>query len=114
NPAYRKVNSADAPIAILGVTSKSHSRAAMYDSASTILAQTLSQIPGVGQVTVGGSSLPAVRVEMNPLQLEHYGVRPADLASFLRNQNAHTPTGSFSDGQVSSYIKVNDQLSKAN
>jgi multidrug efflux pump len=114
NPAYRKVNSADAPIAILGVTSASYSRAAMYDSASTILAQTLSQIPGVGQVTVGGSSLPAVRIELNPIQLEHYGVRLSDIAGFLRNQNAHTPTGSISDGQVTSYIKVNDQLTTAN
>ncbi len=113
NPAYRKVNSADAPIAIIGVTSKSYSRAAMYDAASTILAQTLSQIPGVGQVTVGGSSLPAVRVEINPLQLEHYGVRLADVATFLRSQNAHTPTGSIADGQTTSYIKVNDQLTTA-
>ena len=114
NPTYRKVNSADAPIAIIGVTSKSFSRAAMYDAASTILAQTLSQIPGVGQVTVGGSSLPAVRVEVNPLQLQHYGVRLADLATFLRNQNAHSPTGSIADGQTTSYIKVSDQLSTAN
>ena len=114
NPAYRKVNSADAPIAIIGVTSKSYSRAAMYDAASTILAQTLSQIPGVGQVTVGGSSLPAVRVEINPRQLEHYGVRLSDVATFLRNQNAHTPTGSIADGQTTSYIKVNDQLATAN
>jgi multidrug efflux pump len=114
NPTYRKVNSADAPIAILGLTSKSYSRAAMYDAASTILVQTLSQIPGVGQVTVGGSSLPAVRVELNPYQLQHYGVRLADVASFLRSQNAHTPTGSVADGQTTSYITVNDQLLAAN
>ena len=68
---------------------------------------------GVGQVTVGGSSLPAVRVEINPLQLDHYGLKLTDVATFLKNQNAHTPTGSFSDGQTTAYITVNDQLSKA-
>ena len=113
NPTYRKVNPADSPIAILGITSKSYDRAAMYDAASNILEQTLSQIPGVGQVTVGGSSLPAVRIEINPLQLQHYGVRLSDVATFLRSQNAHTPTGSISDGQTTSFIKVNDQLSTA-
>ena len=113
NPTYRKFNSSDSPIAILGVSSKTYNKSAMYDSASTILVQKLSQIPGVGQVTVGGSSLPAVRVEINPLQLEHYGIKLTDVATFLRNQNAHTPTGSIADGQTTSYITVNDQLSKA-
>jgi multidrug efflux pump len=113
NPAYRKVNSADRPIAILGLTSRSASKGAMYDSASTILVQKLSQIPGVGQVTVGGSSLPAVRVEINPMQLNHYGLKLTDVATFLRNQNAHSPTGSIADGQTTSYITVNDQLAKA-
>jgi len=113
NPTYRKVNSADSPITILGLTAKSYDKGALYDSASTILVQKLSQIQGVGQVTVGGSSLPAVRVEINPLQLEHYGLKLSDVATFLKNQNAHTPTGSIADGQTSSYITVNDQLSKA-
>ena len=113
NPTYRKVNSADSPILILGLTSKSATRASLYDSASTVLVQKLSQIQGVGQVNVGGSSLPAVRVEINPLQLEHYGLKLADVATFLKNQNAHTPTGSIADGQTTSYITVNDQLSKA-
>lgn len=113
NPTYRKVNSADRPIAILGITSRSDSKGAMYDSASTILVQKLSQIEGVGQVTVGGSSLPAVRIEINPMQLEHYGIKLPDVATFLQNQNAHTPTGSIADGKTTSYITVNDQISKA-
>jgi multidrug efflux pump len=113
NPTYRKVNAADRPIAILGLTSRSASKGAMYDSASTILVQKLSQIQGVGQVIVGGSSLPAVRVELNPMQLQHYGIGLAQVATFLQNQNAHTPTGSIADGQTTSYITVNDQLNKA-
>jgi len=113
NPTYRKVNSADRPIAIMGLTSNSASKGDLYDSASTILVQKLSQIQGVGQVTVGGSSLPAVRVEINPMQLEHYGLKLTDVATFLQNQNAHTPTGTIADGHTTSYITVNDQLSKA-
>ena len=113
NPTYRKVNSADSPILILGLTSTSAPKGALYDSASTVLVQKLSQIQGVGQVTVGGSSLPSVRVEVNPVQLQHYGVKLADVATFLRNQNAHTPTGSVADGSTTSYVLVNDQLSKA-
>ncbi|WP_263371716.1 efflux RND transporter permease subunit [Granulicella cerasi] len=113
NPTYRKVNSADRPIAIIAVTSDSASTGEMYDSASTILEQKLSQIQGVGQVTVGGSSLPAVRVEINPLQLQHYGVSLTTVATFLQNQNAHSPTGSIADGKTTAFIKVNDQLSKA-
>ncbi|AFL88336.1 cation/multidrug efflux pump [Terriglobus roseus DSM 18391] len=113
NPVYRKVNSADAPIAILGIESDTYAVGALYDSASTILQQKIAQIKGVGQITIGGSTLPAVRVEINPLQLEHYGLSLADVATFLKNQNAHTPTGALSDGQTMSYITVNDQLSKA-
>ncbi|HTJ28973.1 MAG TPA: efflux RND transporter permease subunit [Acidobacteriaceae bacterium] len=113
NPTYRKVNSADSPILILSITSKTASVGARYDSASTILVQKLSQISGVGEVEVGGGSLPAVRVEMNPLQLQHYGISLAQVATFLQNQNAHTPTGSLSNGQTIAYIHVNDQLGKA-
>lgn len=113
NPTYRKVNSADSPIAILSITSKTAGVGARYDSASTILVQKLSQIMGVGEVEVGGGTLPAVRVEINPLQLQHYGISLATVATFLQNQNAHTPTGSLSNGQTVTYIHVNDQLSKA-
>jgi multidrug efflux pump len=113
NPTYRKVNAADAPIAIIALSSKIYDQGHLYDTASTILAQKLSQIAGVGQVTVGGSSLPAVRVELNPMQLSHYGVSASQVASFLRTQNAHTPTGTLSDGETISYISTNDQLSNA-
>ena len=113
NPTYRKVNSADTPIAILGLTSTSASTGALYDSASAVLVQKLSQVEGVGQVNVGGSSLPAVRVELNPLQLEHYGIKLADVAAFLQKQNAHTPTGSLADDTTTSFILVEDQLARA-
>jgi multidrug efflux pump len=113
NPTYRKFNSADAPIVILGLSSEIYGKGALYDSASTILVQKLSQIQGVGEVEVGGSSLPAVRVEINPLQIQHYGISLSQVATFLRNQNAHTPTGSISDAQTISYIYPNDQISKA-
>ena len=113
NPTYRKMNSSESPIAIIGVASKTYDQGARYDTVSTILAQRLSQIPGVGQVSVGGGALPAVRVEINPLQLEHYGISLSQVASFLQQQNAHSPTGSLSDGLTVSYITVNDQISKA-
>jgi multidrug efflux pump len=113
NPTYRKVNASDTPIAILGLTSATAPKGALFDSASTILVQKVSQIQGVGQVTVGGSSLPSVRVEINPMQLEHYGLKLTDVASFLKTQNAHTPTGSIADGKTTAYITVNDQLSRA-
>src|SRR6202023_1520791 len=74
NPSYRKVNPADSPIFILALTSDVLDRGAMYDSASTIMAQSLSQVNGVGQVIVGGSTLPSVRVELNPLALNKYGL----------------------------------------
>jgi multidrug efflux pump len=113
NPTYRKFNSSDAPIVILGLTSKTYNKGAMYDSASTILVQKLSQIQGVGEVEVGGSSLPAVRVEINPLQLQHYGISLSQVATFLKNENAHTPTGSISDAQTITYLYPNDQISRA-
>jgi len=113
NPSYRKMNSSESPIAIVTVASETYDQSARYDTVSTILSQRLSQIPGVGEVEVGGGALPAVRIDVNPLQLEHYGISLAQLATFLRGQNAHTPTGSVSDGQTVSYITVNDQISKA-
>jgi len=93
NPTYRKVNPADAPIMILALTSDVYDRGAMYDSASTIISQRLSQIQGVGQVSVGGSSLPAVRVEINPTQLNSYGLGLQDVAAMLSSQNANKPKG---------------------
>jgi len=83
NPTYRKVNPADAPIMILALTSETRTQGQMYDAASTILAQKISQVQGVGQVTVGGSSLPAVRVELNPHALYKYGVGPEDVRAAI-------------------------------
>src|SRR5258706_11465827 len=80
NPTYRKVNPADAPIMILTLTSDSMTRGEMYDWASTVVAQRLSQLRGVGQVTVGGSSLPAVRVELNPPALNAYRIGLSDMS----------------------------------
>jgi multidrug efflux pump len=113
NPTYRKVNPADAPIMILALTSDVYDRGAMYDAASTIISQRLSQIQGVGQVSVGGSSLPAVRVEINPTQLNNYGLGLQDVASMLSTQNANTPKGQISDDRGTADITTNDQLLKA-
>ncbi|HEX4048544.1 MAG TPA: efflux RND transporter permease subunit, partial [Elusimicrobiota bacterium] len=113
NPGYRKVNPADAPILILALTSDVMGQAQMYDSASSILAQKFSQIAGVGQVIVGGSSLPAVRVELNPAVVNKYGIRMSDLAKTLAGANAHTPTGSLGGPQESRTLYTTDQLFKA-
>ena len=113
NPTYRKVNPADAPIMILALTSSVYDRGPMYDAASTIIQQRLSQIQGVGQVSVGGSSLPAVRVEINPTQLNSYGLGLQDVAAMLSSQNANKPKGQISDDKGTADITTNDQLLKA-
>jgi len=113
NPTYRKVNPADSPIMLLALTSKVYDRGPMYDAASTIIQQRLSQIQGVGQVTVGGSSLPGVRVELNPTQLNSYGLGLQDVNSMLNTQNANVAKGQITDGQITSDIVANDQLLKA-
>jgi multidrug efflux pump len=113
NPTYRKVNPADAPIMILALTSTVYDRGALYDAASTIMQQRLSQIQGVGQVSVGGSSLPSVRVEVNPTQLNGYGLGLQDVAAMLSRQNANSPKGQITDGATSADIITNDQLLKA-
>ena len=113
NPTYRKVNPADAPIMILALTSPIYDRGQLYDAASTIIQQRLSQIQGVGQVTVGGSSLPAVRVDVNPNQLNSFGLGLEDVRTVLSEQNANLPKGQLSDGQKTSDVAANDQLLKA-
>jgi multidrug efflux pump len=113
NPTYRKVNPADAPILILALTSNVYDRGALYDAASTILQQRLLQIEGVGQVVVGGSSLPAVRVELNPTQLSSYGLGVQDVANVLKVQNANIPKGQLTNGDKTADIEANDQLLKA-
>ncbi len=113
NPNYRKVNPADSPILILALTSPFLSKGQIYDAASTIMAQRLSQVSGVGQVIVGGSSLPAVRVELNPSALNNYGVSLEQVRSALSNTNANIPKGQVSNGERSWDITANDQVLKA-
>ncbi len=91
NPTYRKFNPADAPILILGLTSKTLSPGALYDSAATVLAQKLSQLEGIGNVDIGGSSLPAVRVELDPNALFHYGIGLEGIRAALASANANSP-----------------------
>ncbi len=113
NPTYRKVNPADSPIMVVALTSPVYDRGVLYDAASTIMQQRLSQIQGVGQVSVGGSSLPGVRVDVNPTQLNNYGLGLQDVASMLSRQNANSPKGQITDSTVTADITTNDQLLKA-
>jgi multidrug efflux pump len=113
NPTYRKVNPADAPILILALTSETATRAQMYDAASTVLQQKLSQVQGIGQVFVGGGSLPAVRVELNPAALNKYGIGLGDVRTLLGNTNVNRPKGQLADGTRTREIRTNDQLYKA-
>ncbi len=113
NPTYRKVNPADAPIIILSLTSKVLSRGQMYDAASTVLAQSISQVDGVGQVGIGGSSLPAVRVEMNPTALNRYGIATSTVRTAIASTNSNRPKG-FLDGATQHWqIAANDQAKVA-
>jgi len=113
NPTYRKVNPADAPIMILALTSSVYDRGKLYDAASTIMQQRLSQVQGVGQVSVGGSSLPGVRVDVNPTQLNSFGLGLQDVSAMLSRQNANSPKGQLVNGTTSADIVTNDQLLKA-
>ncbi len=113
NPRYRKVNPAEAPVLILSLTSDIKDKASMYDAASTILAQRLAQVSGVGQVVVGGSSLPAVRVELNPTVVNQYGIGMGQIASVLAAANANRPKGAVTQGIASFQIRATDQLMRA-
>jgi multidrug efflux pump len=113
NPTYRKVNPADAPILILALTSDTMRQGELYDAASTVLSQKLSQIEGIGEVTVGGSSLPAVRVELNPSALFKYGVGLEDVRAALASANAHSPKGAIEVDDRHFQIYDNDQASTA-
>jgi multidrug efflux pump len=113
NPNYRKVNPADSPIFMIALTSDTLTKGQMYDAASTIMAQKLSQVQGVGQVGVGGSALPGVRVELNPSALNKYGIGLEQVRTALAAANANTPKGHFSDGQQMFEVGANDQLFKA-
>lgn len=109
NPTYNKVNPADAPIIILAMTSKTKTPGQIYDSASIIVQQQLSQVQGVGQVSVQGSSLPAVRVELNPTWLANYGLGPEDVRAALSSANANRPKGLIEGSRYRWQIYTNDQ-----
>ncbi|CAN7217236.1 efflux RND transporter permease subunit [Cupriavidus necator] len=113
NPTYRKVNPADAPIMIIALTSPTMTRGQLYDAASTILAQKLSQVDGVGQVTIGGASLPAVRVELNPTALNHYGISLEDVRNTISATNANRPLGTLENAANNWQVYANDQAMKA-
>ena len=113
NPTYRKINPADAPIVILTITSKTKSRAQMYDLASNILQQRLSQLDGIGQVFIFGGALPGVRVEVNPHALSKYGIGLEDVRAALASANANSPKGAIEDGERHLQIYTNDQATLA-
>jgi len=113
NPTYRKVNPADAPIMIIALTSDKLPPSALYDAASTILQQRLSQISGVGQVLVGGSSAPAVRINVNPTQLNGYGLQLEDVRAAIAAQTANEAKGAFASATQRWEITANDQLLNA-
>jgi multidrug efflux pump len=108
NPTYRKVNPADSPVLILALTSNTLTGGQIYDSASTIMQQKLLQVQGVGDVTIGGGSLPAVRVELNPRALFQYGIGLEDVRAALSAANANSPKGALEQGEGRYQIYVND------
>ena len=114
NPTYRKSNPADAPIIILALTSDTYDRGHLYDYASTIIQQRLLQVEGVGQVNVGGGALPSVRVDINPTQLNSFGLGLEDVRTMLSQQNANLPKGQLANGNTTVDILANDQLLGAN
>jgi multidrug efflux pump len=113
NPTYRQFNPADAPIMVLALTSATLTRAQLYDSANSILQQQLSQVDGVGQITLGGSALPSVRVELQPDQLNSYGIGLEDVRASLSSANANSAKGHIDQGDQRFEVLSNDQISKA-
>lgn len=113
NPTYRKVNPSEAPVLILSLTSDTLDRPKIYDAASTILQQKLSQVEGVGNVYIGGGSLPATRVEMNPMALNKYGINLREMRGVLASANVNRPKGQLMNNEHTWEIQTNDQLRKA-
>ncbi len=113
NPSYRKLNPADSPIMLLAVTSDNYTRPQIYDVATTLLAQKIAQIEGVGDVSVGGGALPAVRVNVNPAQLGAYGVSLEDVRKTIAATNVNTPKGFVEAGAARWQVVANDQALKA-
>src|SRR5690606_29289103 len=112
-PTYRKINPSQAPVMVLSLTSEVLSKGQLYDVASTILAQKLSQVTGVGEVQVGGSSLPAVRVALEPRLLDQYGVALDDVRQAITQANVRRPKGMVEDDQRHWQVQASDQLNKA-
>ncbi|HSV14367.1 MAG TPA: multidrug efflux RND transporter permease subunit [Tepidisphaeraceae bacterium] len=112
-PSFYKVNPSDAPIMILAIRSDLYDKGRMYDAAATVLQQKLSQVQGVGQVNIGGGSLPAVRVEVNPTALNGIGLSLEDVRSVLSTANANRPKGSLADDTRTFSLNTTDQLLKA-
>jgi multidrug efflux pump len=113
NPNYRKVNPADSPALIIALTSDTVPRSQIYDITSTVLAQNLAQVRGVGQVNVGGGALPAVRVELNPTVLNKYGISLEQVRTVLSQANANRPKGQLADERTSWEVHTDDQLFQA-
>ncbi|TXM91444.1 efflux RND transporter permease subunit, partial [Methylobacterium sp. WL116] len=113
NPTYRKFNPADSPIVILGMTSDTLTPGQLYDAGATVVQQKLSQLPGVGNVDIGGSSLPAVRVELDPTALFHYGIGLEGIRAGLASANANSPKGAIEAGDRRFQLYANDQGRKA-
>jgi multidrug efflux pump len=113
NPTYRKANPAAAPIVVLALTSATRTTAQIYDAASNIIEQKLSQLRGVGEVQLGGGALPGVRVELNPNALSHYGIGPEDVRAAISSANANRPKGIVSDSKSRLQIYTNDSATKA-
>ncbi|SFB53272.1 multidrug efflux pump [Pseudomonas sp. NFIX10] len=112
-PTYKKVNPSQAPIMVLSLTSDVLEKGQLYDLASTILSQSLSQVSGVGEVQIGGSSLPAVRIELEPQLLNQYGVALDDVRTAIADSNVRRPKGSVEDDRRMWQVQANDQLEKA-
>jgi multidrug efflux pump len=113
NPIYRKVNPADSPILVLALTSPTRTQGQLYDEASNVMQQRLSQLPGIGEVDLSGAALPGVRVELNPGALFHYGIGLEDVRAALASANANSPKGSIEDENFHYQIYTNDQASVA-
>ena len=113
NPIYRKVNPADSPIMVIALTSPTRTQGQLYDAAANVMQQRLSQLEGIGEVDVGGSALPAVRVELNPGALFKYGVGLEDVRAALASANANSPKGAIEDDDFHYQIYTNDQASHA-
>ncbi|WP_423382790.1 efflux RND transporter permease subunit [Burkholderia sp. LMG 32019] len=113
NPTYRQYNPADAPVMVLALTSDTLTSAQLYDSADSVIQQQLSQIKGVGQITLGGGALPSVRVELNPAKLNSYGIGFEDVRASLGAANADSPKGHLDQGGHRYEILSNDQIGTA-